>query len=358
MSIRNNIMSAGHSPQSAKVICGLVVTTSSTGTTINNAALINSDITVITSGVAGGGVVIQNSSVGDEYELINISGSDVKIYPSLGANFVGLSANASITLQNNFCVKCRRINSSTYSYFYSSASQSGGAESGVIPTSGLILSYSAESLSSTLAENDRVTTLVPDVGSITLTASGSDRPTFKTGVSPSGGDAIWFTGNSRLNSTSLTGLPVGAQESTIVCVVSRVAPFTIAAYDYLHIVQYGRASTSRARGLATSKVGRYFTSAENGHNGFTYAGPTGTGLRVIGHTYDGDAVNVIVDGVDCSSDVIALDTALDEIAIGSEIGGSAGWGVFYFMHLYIYNRVLTREEWRSIMSYARAEWGA
>lgn len=357
MSIKDQIMSAGHSSLSANVICGVVATTTGTGSTISDASIVASDVSVISSTNSGGGAVIQQAAVGDEYELINISGSDVKIYPDFGSNFISLSTNASITLPSNFSVKCRKIYNQTWSYFFSSASSS-ASETGAIPTAGLILSYSAESLSSSLNDNDLVSSLQPDVGSAILTSSGAARPTFKTGVAPNGGDAIWFIGTSRLNTLSLTGLPIGAQPGTIVCVVSRVAPYPASADTYLHIVQYGRDSSSRARGLATSKVNRYFVSAEKDHNLFTYAGPTGSGLRVLGHTYDGDSLNVLVDGVEASSTVIALDTALDELAIGSKIGGAGEYGVFYFMHLLIYNRVLTRAEWRSIMDYARTEWGA
>lgn len=231
-------------------------------------------------------------------------------------------------------------------------------DGGSIPTSGLVLRYSAESLSSTLSNNDFVTSLAPDVGALTLTASGSDRPTFKTGISPSGSDVIWFTGGDRLNVTGLSGLPSTTQPGTIVCVVFGVQPIGASPSDHQHIVQYGSATALQARGLTVHRTNRWFTSSEVGMNLPAVSGPSGWGVKVLGHTYDGAVVSVLVDGEECASNVEVLNTGTDELAIGSAIGGAADQGAFYFMHLLIYDRVLTREDWRSIMSYARAEWGA
>lgn len=231
-------------------------------------------------------------------------------------------------------------------------------DGGSIPTTGLVLRYSAESLSSTLSNNDFVTSLAPDVGALTLTASGSDRPTFKTGISPSGSDVIWFTGGDRLNVTGLSGLPSTTQPGTIVCVVFGVQPIGASPSDHQHIVQYGSATALQARGLTVHRTNRWFTSSEVGMNLPAVSGPSGWGVKVLGHTYDGAVVSVLVDGEECASNVEVLNTGTDELAIGSAIGGAADQGAFYFMHLLIYDRVLTREDWRSIMSYARAEWGA
>lgn len=356
------LMSSGQSSQAASAICGYVSSVDAAGSTYLDATLLTSDVSKILTAAASSGVRLDNSDSGDLYEITNATLTDVNVYPSTGGNFLTLAANVANVLPAGYTARCRKLAGTEFSFSVSPRVDSGGGGGGggsaVIPTAGLVLRYSAESLSSTLSSGDYVTSLSPDLGSLTLGASGADRPTFKTGISPSGSDVIWFTGGDRLNVTGLAGLPSATQPGTIVCVVFGVQPNGASPADHQHIVQYGSATSMQARGIAVHKVNRWFTSSEVGLNLPAVSGNAGWGVRVLGHTYDGAVVSVLVDGEECASDVQALNTGTDELAIGSAIGGSSEYGAFYFMHLFVYSRVLTRDDWRSIMSYARAEWGA
>lgn len=361
MTLKKYLMSSGQSAQTAAAMCGYVSTVVAAGTTYANATLLTSDVNKISTAPASSGVRLDNCDAGDVYEITNDTLVDVNVYPATGCSFLTLATNVANVLPAGYTARCRKLAGTEFSFSVSprvGSGGGGGSSGGAIPTSGLVLRYSAESLSSTLNNNDFVTTLAPDVGALTLTASVADRPTFKTGISPSGSDVIWFTGGDRLNVTGLSGLPSATQPGTIVCVVFGVQPIGASPSDYQHIVQYGSATALQARGVAVHRTSRWFTTSEVGLNLPAVSGNAGWGVRVLGHTYDGAVVSVLVDGEECASNVEVLNTGTDELAIGSAIGGAADYGAFYFMHLLIYNRVLTRAEWRSIMDYARTEWGA
>jgi hypothetical protein len=220
-----------------------------------------------------------------------------------------------------------------------------------MPTAGLVADWRADALSG-FVDGDPVTVWAPSVGVGALTGAA----VFRAAASPLGGPAVEFDGAThQLTRASTAGLPIGAAAGTVVAIVCRARP--VGGAGIQHIVHYGYADDRRTRGLALTSVGLIRTH-EWSSGLFATAAPTGWGVRVLGHGYDGSVVTLLVDGVDCVSGEAALDTGSVELAFGSRIAGPAERGACRVLRVSFYDRVLVRADWAQVMTHARLAYGA
>lgn len=221
-----------------------------------------------------------------------------------------------------------------------------------LPSSGLVALWRASSLS--LADGDPVSTWAPSSGTPgTLTASGSERPTFRATGSPGGGPCVEFDGASDyLSLSSPSGLPTGASAGTIVAILSRMA----GGAGLRHVAMYGSVANNAARGLATS--GGAWATHEWGSN--TVSGSDAPRTRaghVLGHVYDGSVLTLWVDGAPAAARTVALGTTAPALVVGSRIVPAAELAAFRLMELAIYSRALLDADWAQVMAHARAAHG-
>ena len=109
MALASDIMKGGFSAGSALAINGQVNgSVAAAGTTIADATDLTASISVVASGT--GGVQLFSAMIGDEQEILNISGSTITVYPdSTSSRINSLSAGTGFTLGNNTAVKCRKF---------------------------------------------------------------------------------------------------------------------------------------------------------------------------------------------------------------------------------------------------------
>lgn len=221
-----------------------------------------------------------------------------------------------------------------------------------LPTSGLVALWRASALS--LADGDPVSSWAPSSGTPgTLTASGSERPTFRATGSPSGGPCVEFDGsNDVLSLSSPSGLPSGAAAGTIVAIVARA----VGGSGLRHVMQYGSVGSLTGRGLATSE-GAWATHEWSTPMTAGSDSPRTRGAHVLGHAYDGTTLTLWVDGVPAAASTRTLATASTELAVGSRIAPHDERGAFRLMALAIYSRAFTDADWAQVMAHARAAHG-
>lgn len=221
-----------------------------------------------------------------------------------------------------------------------------------LPTSGLAALWRASALS--LSDGDPVGTWAPSSGTPgSLTASGSERPTFRAAGSPSGGPAVEFDGSDDILSlASPSGLPSGAAAGTIVAIVARA----VGGSGLRHVMQYGSVGSRTGRGLATSE-GAWATHEWSTPMTAGSDSPRTRGAHVLGHAYDGTTLTLWVDGVPAAASTPTLATASTELAVGSRTAPHDERGAFRLMELAIYSRALTDADWAQVMAHARAAHG-
>lgn len=228
-----------------------------------------------------------------------------------------------------------------------------------MPPAGLAAAWLASSLTG-VADGAKVTSWAPSTGVGTLTSAGSSSsPTMRATGSPTGGRAVEFPGGSDgvyLNLFNPAGLPSGAGAGTIVAIVCRAR--VVGGAGLQHVVHYGTADGSRARGMAITGGGLLRTHEWSaGVPGTPF--PAGWGTRVFGHSYDGSTLTLLVDGVDIGSTDIVLNTGADELAFGSRISGApAETGAFLLLGVFFYSRALTSDDWARVATHARIAHGA
>jgi len=221
-----------------------------------------------------------------------------------------------------------------------------------LPTSGLVALWRASALS--LSDGDPVSSWAPSSGTPgTLTASGSERPTFRAQGSPSGGPCVEFDGsNDILSLASPSGLPVGAAAGTIVAIVARA----VGGSGLRHVVQLGNVGSLTGRGLATSD-GAWATHEWSTPMTAGSDSPRTRGAHVLGHVYDGTTMTLWVDGVPAAASTRTLNTGTGELAVGSRTTPHEERGAFRLMELAFYSRALADTDWAQVMAHARAAHG-
>lgn len=119
MATAQDIMKGGFSSGSAKAINGQVnATVAAAGTTIADATDLTASISVIASGT--GGVQLLSGEVGDEQEILNVSGAQITVYPdSTSGRINNLSAGTGFALGNNTAVKVRKFTSTRWMAYLS-----------------------------------------------------------------------------------------------------------------------------------------------------------------------------------------------------------------------------------------------
>lgn len=119
MALASDIMKGGTSAGQAQAINGQVNgAVVAAGTTIATATTLTASINVVTSGT--GGVDLPSAMIGDEVEILNLSGAPVTVYPdSTSGRINGLSAGGGFTLGNNTAVKCRKFSATRWAAYLS-----------------------------------------------------------------------------------------------------------------------------------------------------------------------------------------------------------------------------------------------
>lgn len=110
MALANRMMGGGISAGSATAINGDVnATITAAGTNQATATALTSGVNVITTAAASTGVVLSDSEISDEYEILNLGANAITVYPPSGARINQLSANTGFTLATNTAVKVKKF---------------------------------------------------------------------------------------------------------------------------------------------------------------------------------------------------------------------------------------------------------
>lgn len=114
MALALDVMKGGFSAGSARAIGGQVNgSVAAAGSSISDATDLTASISVVTSGT--GGVQLYSAEIGDEQEILNISGATITVYPdSTSGRINALSAGSGFLLANNTAVKCRKFTSTRW----------------------------------------------------------------------------------------------------------------------------------------------------------------------------------------------------------------------------------------------------
>lgn len=109
MALASDIMKGGTSAGQARAINGQVNgSVAAAGTTLATATTLTASINVVTSGT--GGVDLPSAEIGDEVEILNLSGAQITVYPDSSSSRINsLTAGGGFLLANNTAVKCRKF---------------------------------------------------------------------------------------------------------------------------------------------------------------------------------------------------------------------------------------------------------
>lgn len=120
MATAADIMTGGLSAGSAAAINGQVNSSvSAAGTTQGTATTLTASISVITTAAASSGVVLTDSMIGDEYDILNLGANAVTVYPPSGGRINAIATNGGFTLATNTSVKVRKFTSTRWAAFLS-----------------------------------------------------------------------------------------------------------------------------------------------------------------------------------------------------------------------------------------------
>ena len=118
MALASDIMTGGFSAVSARAIQGLSnAAVTAAGTTQGTATALTRSINAVTAGT--GGVVLKSADIGDEQEVLNLSGAQITVYPPGSERINGLSASTGFLLANNTAVKVKKFSSTRWAAFLS-----------------------------------------------------------------------------------------------------------------------------------------------------------------------------------------------------------------------------------------------
>lgn len=110
MATANDIMKGGCSAGQAAGINGTVNSAiSAAGSTQGTATSLTASINVITTAAASTGVVLSDSMIGDEYDILNLGGNTLTVYPPSGAQINAIAANGGFSLGTNSACKVRKF---------------------------------------------------------------------------------------------------------------------------------------------------------------------------------------------------------------------------------------------------------
>lgn len=115
-----DIVKGGFSGGQAKAIQGQVgPDLTAAGTSQSDAAAIVASVTIITTAAASTGVILPNSEIGDEYEILNLGANQVTVYPPTSGQINALSANTGFYLAPNTAVKVKKYTATRWMGFLS-----------------------------------------------------------------------------------------------------------------------------------------------------------------------------------------------------------------------------------------------
>lgn len=137
MAIRANVISSGSQSMHADAICGeLAPNIAAAGTNQATATLLRRLTRHIVTSGTGGVIVMPGTGLGDllnygdEIEISNSTGSNINVYPPLGAAFYGAATNAAVVLSNGFSVSVLMQTSVLYlARYYFTAAAAGSVSS-------------------------------------------------------------------------------------------------------------------------------------------------------------------------------------------------------------------------------------
>ena len=120
MAIAQDIMKGGLSAGAAQGINGQVNSSiSAAGTTQGTATTLTASNNVVTTAAASSGVVLTDSMIGDQYDILNLGANAVTVYPPSGAQVNALSANSGFLLATNTAVKVKKFTATRWMAFLS-----------------------------------------------------------------------------------------------------------------------------------------------------------------------------------------------------------------------------------------------
>lgn len=120
MATAADMMRGGMSAGQASAANGLVNSSvSAAGTTQGDATTLTSSVNVVTTAAAGSGVVLTNSEISDEYEILNIGANACWVYPPSSGQINNLAANKGFLLATNTAVKIKKFTATRWMGFLS-----------------------------------------------------------------------------------------------------------------------------------------------------------------------------------------------------------------------------------------------
>ena len=120
MATAADMMQGGMSAGQAAAANGIVNSAvSAAGTTQGTATLLVSSTNVVTTAGASSGVILTNSQIGDEYEILNLGANPVTVYPPTSGQINNLPANTGFLLAMNTAVKVKKFTATRWMGFLS-----------------------------------------------------------------------------------------------------------------------------------------------------------------------------------------------------------------------------------------------
>ena len=118
MALASDIMRGGFSAISARAVQGQTNgAIAAAGTTQGTATDLTMSNNAVTSGT--GGVQRPSAEISDEIAILNISGSQITVYPPTSEQINSLSANTGFLLGNNTAVKVKKFTATRWMAFLS-----------------------------------------------------------------------------------------------------------------------------------------------------------------------------------------------------------------------------------------------
>jgi len=120
MATAKDVMAAGFSAGQATGINGQVNSAvSAAGTSQSDATTLTASINVVTTAAASSGVILTNSQIGDQYEILNLGSNALTVYPPTSGQVNNLAANQGFLLATNTAVKVRKFTATRWIGFLS-----------------------------------------------------------------------------------------------------------------------------------------------------------------------------------------------------------------------------------------------
>jgi len=115
MALANRIMGGGLSAGAAQAVNGDVASgLTSAGTNQGTALELTSGVNVVETAAASTGVVLTDSMISDQYEILNLGANAITVYPPSGARINAIATNGGFTLATNTACKIRKFTSTRW----------------------------------------------------------------------------------------------------------------------------------------------------------------------------------------------------------------------------------------------------